>query len=29
MRMKKLPDIKVYFQYIIHQRQYLNLGEPD
>ena len=28
-RMKKLPDIKIYFQFIIHQRQYIHLKEYD
>ena len=27
--MKKLPDIKIYFQFIIHQRQYLHLKDHD
>lgn len=27
--MKKLPDIKIYFQFIIHQRQYIHIKEHD
>ena len=27
--MKKLPDIKIYFQYIIHQRQYVYIKESN
>lgn len=27
--MKKLPDIKIYFQFIIHQKQYLYIKEHD
>ena len=26
-RMKNMPQIKVYFSYIIHQKQYLNIEE--
>lgn len=28
-RMKKLPDVKIYFQFIIHQRQYIHIKEYD
>ena len=26
-RMKRLPDVKIYFQFIIHQKQYLHVPE--
>ena len=27
--MKKLPDVKIYFQFIIHQKQYIHIKEYD
>ena len=27
--MKRLPDVKIYFQFIIHQKQYLHIPEQN